>query len=398
MKLASSYWNNLPSAKKTLATRAFVIAGICMGALMAYSVTGQGDKAVAEVEQKKTAISLGDNLIEDDLRKQIEADRFQQEESNKVVASQIQAINQSLVDVQKLIKDLDDDEPEHSLEEQITGQQPPLMNVEKRFPYPPPPPNANSIHTSDDLVVNEPVFIGGIAVAEGETITKKGDDIEKKNTGTYMSPGFMDGMLLTGLKAETIEGASDNPEPMIIRVQAPAVLPNRVKANLKGCFVVAHGFGKLNKERIEARLVSLHCLNQDQQAVIDEPIKGFVVDGDGTKGIASRVVTKAGANTARMFVSGLLSGFGEGIEQSNSNITVSPLGGTVDTTSLNSDQSFRRGLGKGISDASNDLSKVFLDLVRQSSPVLEVGPAKKITLALTEGVYLTIRDMHEFKG
>jgi conjugal transfer pilus assembly protein TraB len=37
---------------------------------------------------------------------------------------------------------------------------------------------------------------------------------------------------------------------MMIRVQAPAVLPNEVKANLKGCFVIAEGYGNLATHRV----------------------------------------------------------------------------------------------------------------------------------------------------
>ena len=41
--------------------------------------------------------------------------------------------------------------------------------------------------------------------------------------------------LLSGLDAPTSEGAKGNPAPVFIRVRDLAVLPNRVKANLKGC-------------------------------------------------------------------------------------------------------------------------------------------------------------------
>jgi conjugal transfer pilus assembly protein TraB len=144
--------------------------------------------------------------------------------------------------------------------------------------------------------------------------------------------------------------------------------------------------------------VSLHCLNRSEQAVIDEKIKGFIVDSDGSKGISGHVVMKAGANAARMFLSGMIGGFGEGVAEGNTASTITPLGTTVDQVSSSTGQSLKRGFGNGISNASGELSKVFLDLVKQSSPVIEVGPAKKITLSLTEGVYLDIKDINDFKG
>ena len=385
MDVVRNWWDNLQSEKRTNAVRGLVVSGVILFAMFAYMATGQGEKKKDEEPVATTAIALGDNLIEDDLRKQIEADRESQTETNEVVTSQLNEVKDTIEQLNKILTSQNEKMTDVSTKE-------PLSNVESRYKYPP-PPGDTGLQQSDTLQEVEPVHIGGIAIAEGEE-TRPEDDAKKKS-GVYLAPGFMEGMLLTGLKAETVESANENPEPMIVRVQAPAVLPNHVKANLKGCFVIAHGFGKLNKERIEARLVSLHCLSQDEEAVIDERIKGFIVDGDGTKGIAGRVVTKAGANTARAFVAGVFGGFGEGIEASNTNVSINPLGAVNTTTKAS--ESLKRGIGRGLSEASDDLRKVFLDLVKQSSPIIEVGPAKKITLALTEGVYLHIRDINEFK-
>jgi conjugal transfer pilus assembly protein TraB len=377
--------------------------------LLGYIVVTSGAKGEVNEAPIETVIGLGDDLLDDDLRKQLEVDREHQEETNRVVDRQIRDINNTLSDLHGLMKSLKSDSggsepgevstdalnmtPESSLGQQHQERRD-TQPSEQPLNYPPSPTGYTYEDSPDSMEFPSETLIGGIALAEGAAQPK--DEIKKKG-GVYLSPGFMDGMLLTGLKAETIEGANENPEPMMIRVQAPAVLPNSVKANLKGCFVIAHGFGKLNKERIEARLVSLHCLNRREQAVIDEKIKGFIVDADGAKGIAGHVVMKAGANAARMFLSGMIGGFGEGIEESNTASSITALGTTVDGASDDSNQTLRRGFGKGVGSASNELSKVFLDLVKQSSPVIEVGPAKKVTLSLTEGVYLDIRDINEFK-
>lgn len=61
---------------------------------------------------------------------------------------------------------------------------------------------------------------------------------KKANRTIYLPPGFMKARLLTGIDALASRDATSNPEPIIARVQAPAVLPNEVKANLAGCFVV----------------------------------------------------------------------------------------------------------------------------------------------------------------
>jgi len=105
----------------------------------------------------------------------------------------------------------------------------------------------------------------------------------------------MEGFLLTGMDAMTIEGSGDTPEPMMIRVQAPAVLPNDVKANLNGCFVIAEGYGNLATHRVDAKLRSLSCIDFKGKSIIFEKIKGFVQDADGKRGIKGQVVHRAGA-------------------------------------------------------------------------------------------------------
>src|SRR3546814_13075912 len=71
----------------------------------------------------------------------------------------------------------------------------------------------------------------------------------------YLPPGFMKARLLTGIDALASRDATSNPEPIIARVQAPTVLPNAVKANLDGCFVIGNAPGSLAKERVEIQQI-----------------------------------------------------------------------------------------------------------------------------------------------
>lgn len=122
-------------------------------------------------------------------------------------------------------------------------------------------------------------------VAEGSSAP---NGAKKKTRTIYLPPGFMKARLLTGIDALASRDATSNPEPLIARVQAPAVLPNDVKANLSGCFVIGNATGSLAKERVEVQLISLSCVDFDERSVIDQPIKGFFVDTDGKKGFRAR--------------------------------------------------------------------------------------------------------------
>lgn len=218
----------------------------------------------------------------------------------------------------------------------------------------------------------------------------KKDDKDKKKDSmkVYLPPSFMEATLLSGLDAPTTETAKGQPVPVLLRIKAPAVLPNKVKATLTGCFVVGEGHGNLADERAHLRLTTLSCLSKKGQSVIDAKIKGFVTDTDGKIGLRGNVVSKMGANLARSLLAGFVSGFGTAVRANNTTTSVSPLGATqvIDT-----DKAVKVGLGEGIFQATRDLQKFYLDLGKSAMPVVEVGASKSITLVIMEGTYLEIR-------
>lgn len=222
----------------------------------------------------------------------------------------------------------------------------------------------------------------------------KGDsDKDKKKDPAdhiYLPPSFMAATLLSGLDAPTSEGAKGNPAPVFIRIKDLAVLPNRVKANLKGCFVIAEGHGNLATERAELRLVSLSCLDRKDNAIIDQKVKGFVVDADGKIGLKGTVVSKMGASIARSLIAGFFGGVGDAFKMSSATQAVSALGVTQ---IVDPNQVVKSGVGGGISTAASELQKFYLELAKQTMPVVEVGATKNITLIISEGIELNIKDV-----
>jgi conjugal transfer pilus assembly protein TraB len=237
--------------------------------------------------------------------------------------------------------------------------------------------------------------IGGISLVSGsgDHQGNKADDKKKDEKRSVFLPiSYMEATLLSGLDAPTnIEGKS-NPVPVLIRVQAPAVLPNDVKANLRGCFVVADGKGNLGTERAELVLVSLSCLDRKGQAVIDQSITGYVVDGDGKAGLRGHVVTKMGAMIARTMVAGLFGGIGDAVTSANTTSSISPLG-TLQT--VNPENLAMVGVGKGISNAFKEIEHFYMELAHQTLPVIEIGAARPVTLVLTKGTTLEIKKIRK---
>ncbi|WP_107715544.1 MULTISPECIES: TraB/VirB10 family protein [unclassified Novosphingobium] len=215
-----------------------------------------------------------------------------------------------------------------------------------------------------------------------------GSDFKKKNRTIFLPPGFMKARLLTGIDALASKDATQNPEPLIARVQAPAVLPNDVKANLAGCFVIGNATGSLAKERVEVQLVSLSCVDFDEHSVVDQPIKGFFVDTDGKKGLSGKVVTRAGAALARSFIAGTVSGFASAVEGSFGSTSTSALGSV---RTLDAADAAKTSIAGGLSKSSDKLTDFYLDLARQAGPIVEVGAAKDVVVVIQEGVTLEIK-------
>ena len=230
--------------------------------------------------------------------------------------------------------------------------------------------------------------IGKITVVKNDSLPK--GEAKKKGRTVYLPPSFMEANLLTGFDAATSGTSKNSPEPLLLRIKTPAVLPNDIKAELSGCFVVAEAVGRLDKERADVRLVSLSCLSNEGKAVIDTQVKGFVTDADSKVGLSGRVVSRMGAATVRAIVAGLFEGAGDALKASATTTSTSPLGST---STIDGSQVGKSALGTGLSQGAQTMSDFYLDLVKQTTPVIEVGAAKKITVIVSEGKELEIRDI-----
>ena len=233
-------------------------------------------------------------------------------------------------------------------------------------------------------------IVGKISVISNQAAALPQDDGKKKGRTVYLPPSFMEARLLTGFDAATSSGAKGgNSEPLLLRIQTPAVLPNDIKANLSGCFVIAEAVGRLDKERADVRLVSLSCLSNEGSAIIDTPLKGFVTDSDSKVGLSGRVVSRMGAATARAIIAGIFGGAGDALKAASSTTSTSVLG---TTQIIDSSQLGKYAIGGGLSEGANTLQNFYMELAKQTTPVIEVAATKKVTVIVSEGKELEIKD------
>ena len=218
----------------------------------------------------------------------------------------------------------------------------------------------------------------------------KAPKMSQGNKSHYVPTGaFSKGVLLTGLDAPTGNKAKSSPHPVLIRMQNMSFLPNEVRQDWTGCFVLGEGYGELSSERAYIRLLNLSCVNAENKKVIDQSIKGYVAGRDSKIGLRGNVVTKQGMFLSRALTAGFIDGLAKGFDMSATNV-VTGSSGSVETPAVDSfKDGFKKGVGSGMSESVQKLSDFYMDMAEQIFPVIEIGGQRRVTLVLTEGVNLT---------
>lgn len=385
-------WRGLSPRKKR-----FAVVAAVSGSLMLFAVVGvllRGEKREpVERQVKPQVLTPAPSLLKKDLYQESLRDLSRRD-------AELSELRQLVEDIQREKQQRLSavaQEPGETRSEADTLQGPPEVRPAGRVApltgYPPPPlplPGPGGAPLPAAPPPPEPVLVvGGIAHVSASASAASEDKKKASRPSVYLPPSFMAATLLSGLDAPTVEAARGNPVPVLLRVKELAVLPNSVKADLKGCFVIADGVGNLADERAHLQLVSLSCISRKGEAVIDQKVKGFVVDEDGKIGLKGQVVAKMGANIARSMLAGFFGGAADAISATSTVTSVSPLG---TTQTIPSGDILRVGAASGISHGFKDVQKFYLDLAKQTMPVIEVGATKDITLVIQEGVTLEIRE------
>ncbi|MCW2338195.1 conjugal transfer pilus assembly protein TraB [Sphingobium sp. B2D3A] len=388
-------WERLTSDQKLRAKQLGVVSTIALVGVGLYTASSAGKKEEAPVPQASN-LDMGAGLRGDSLEVKLRGDLQKILDGQSLLGDRVSAIEEgkvapgSLSQSRALAPSGDD-----SLPPALPGDAPAYPPAPSEalaeadtVPVPPVPPAAPAAPPAPPTQRQVGAIGAATAAPQGEGGAAGGARAKKSNRTIYLPPGFMKARLLTGIDALASKDATSNPEPIIARVQAPAVLPNDVKANLAGCFVIGNATGSLAKERVEVQLVSISCVDFDEHAVVDQQIKGFFVDTDGKKGLSGKVVTRAGATLARSFIAGTIAGISQSVEGTFGSLSTSALGSV---RSLDAGDAVKTGIAGGLSKSSDKLTDFYLDLARQAGPVVEVGAAKDVVVVIQEGIALEIK-------
>jgi len=416
-------WDPLRPEKKRRISIAVILLVLIGFAAFAYQLRA-GKKVEAEIKRKTQEVKLDEDQIEKGLYAR--AKEIQDEQTQKIGAQNLAIAQQKKMvkQMQEAIEDLKNIKTnETKVSERATSDVkfpgPDKKTSTKDSPDNPAKrsfsqllPATNSVNHKPSVIRNtintgplenpmgEIVLLGDIGIEKsGDTEEMDGDktnDKKKVVETIYLPPSFMEATLLSGVTAQTTTVSQDDPLPLLFRINNLAVLPNRVKANLKGCFMIGEGIGKLSDERVHVRLLTLSCVDKKGSSVIDQAVKGWCVDGsDGKVGLKGIVTAKMGTHLARSLLAGFVGGIGEGVKTSTRDTSFNSFG--YETSILSSTDTkniIKSGVGQGISTAASELQKFYLQLAEQTLPVIEVGATKNCTLVVSEGVNLEIKEQH----
>jgi conjugal transfer pilus assembly protein TraB len=197
------------------------------------------------------------------------------------------------------------------------------------------------------------------------------------------------GVLLSGMDAPTGRQARRDPYPALVRIKHDAVLPNRFRADVRECFLVAAGYGDLASERAYLRTEAITCIREDGGA-IEVPLDAYAVGEDGKVGVRGRLVSKQG----QVIGKAMLASFAEGFSQMFGRVPVPVVATTAGTTQpfqqAFSGQAVQAGAVKGVGSALDRLANYFLDMAEEMFPVIEVDAGRGIEFVLNRGATLRL--------
>lgn len=216
----------------------------------------------------------------------------------------------------------------------------------------------------------------------------------KSPDGVYIPAGsLIAGYLLNGLDAPTGTHARKEPFPVLVRVKEEAILPNRYRADLRECFVIASGYGDLSAERAYIRAEIFSCIRSDG-GVIEVPLDAYAVGEDGKLGLRGRIIDKQG----QLMAESLAAGFAKGFSSLFSRVQVpvlmnggqGSLSSSVPFQSTFSEAAAEGALLKGTGSALDRLANYYMDMAENLFPVVEIDVTRRIEFVVQHGTELRL--------
>ena len=209
---------------------------------------------------------------------------------------------------------------------------------------------------------------------------------ELRTAKNYVPSGtFAQAVLLSGADTNAgVNGQSDT-TPITMKILDDGTLPNGEQSSLQGCLVTAAAYGDASSERGHIRLQRLACVRKPGGQILDLAVEGTINDMGGTDGVRGNVVMRNNKLIWNAGISGMLSGFGSAMQQSNTTQAFSPLGVT---SAIKSGKTFESGAYSGVGAALSKLADYYIKLADMYHPVVQLHAGSKVNIVFLKGFSL----------
>ena len=194
------------------------------------------------------------------------------------------------------------------------------------------------------------------------------------------SGSYLKAKLLTG-----VEASESHPVPVLLQADFFFVGPNQSKIDLSGCFIIAKSKGNLSIERVEMQATKISCVDKSGR-MFERKLSGFMADGvDSSFGIIGTVNSKQSRVAAMAFLSSIVQGVGNAIQQMQTQTQKTPMGGS--TSLISGDQGQYMAVG-GVSNAASLVTNWYLKHAQNLLPTINIGSGQNVWIILQDTITL----------
>jgi conjugal transfer pilus assembly protein TraB len=215
---------------------------------------------------------------------------------------------------------------------------------------------------------------------------------EVEDSPDYLPPNsYAPARVIVGVDASAGVASQTDPLPVVLRITGPArsvVKDGKLlTTRLQGCVVNGAARGDLSAEKVYVKLQKMTCDQPGGRVAVSE-VKGFISFA-GKTGVRGRVVSREGSLVSQALLAGIVGGFGRGFS-ANANSVFSGITTGVDgkRQQLSGDDIVQGGLGQGVADASDTVSKYLIERAEQYQPVVEMPTGIDVEIVFLDGVYV----------
>jgi len=234
-------------------------------------------------------------------------------------------------------------------------------------------------------------------VSFGATDTGTASKVAKGNTvytdsPNYLPPNsFATAKVIVGVDAAAGVNSQTDPLPVVLRIIGPArsVMQNGklLTTRIQGCLVNGAARAELSSEKVYIKLQKMTCPQPGGRYAVSE-VKGFIAFG-GKTGVRGRVVSREGSLVSQAFMAGLVGGIGKGFAaNSNSFLRGSNVNINGRPQQLGVGDIAQAGIGNGVGEAGDMVSKYLIERAEQYQPVIEMPTGVDVEVVFLEGAYV----------